>query len=42
MFNKLIGILKNSPKTIVFTEGNDPRILEAAAKLLEDSFLLLA
>ncbi len=39
MFNKLIGILKNSPKTIVFTEGNDPRILEAAAKLLEDSFL---
>ena len=27
-FGQLIDILKKSPKKIVFTEGNDPRILE--------------
>ena len=26
-------------KTIVFTEGTDPRILEAASRLLEGGFL---
>ena len=28
-------ILKKNPKKIVFTEGADPRILEAASRLLE-------
>lgn len=31
MFGKLINILKENPKKIVFTEGSDPRILEAAS-----------
>ena len=39
MFKKLIQKLKNSPKTIVFTEGTDPRILEASARLLSGTFL---
>ena len=39
MFAKLISTLKQSPKTIVFTEGTDPRILEASARLLSSSFL---
>ena len=39
MFAKLISTLKQSPKTIVFTEGADPRILEASARLLSSSFL---
>ena len=39
MFKKLIEILKNSPKKIVFTEGTDPRILEASARLLSGTFL---
>ena len=39
MFRKLIQKLKNSPKTIVFTEGADPRILEASARLLSGTFL---
>ena len=34
MFAPLVAQLKANPKTIVFTEGNDPRILEAASKLL--------
>ena len=29
-FGQLIDILKKSTKKIVFTEGSDPRILEAA------------
>ena len=33
MFGKLIDILKKSPKKIVFTEGTDPRILEASAQI---------
>lgn len=33
MFDQLIAKLKQSPKKIVFTEGSDPRILEAAARL---------
>ena len=39
MFRKLIQKLKNNPKTIVFTEGTDPRILEASARLLSGTFL---
>jgi phosphate acetyltransferase len=39
MFAPLIEKLKAQPKTIVFTEGNDPRILEAAARLLKDDIL---
>lgn len=38
-FGQLIDILKKYPKKIVFTEGNDPRILEAASRLLASSFL---
>ena len=35
MFGKLINILKENPKKIVFTEkGSDRRILEAASRLL--------
>jgi len=39
MFKKLIDILKKDPKKIVFTEGSDPRILEASARLLSGTFL---
>ena len=39
MFAQLISTLKKSPKTIVFTEGTDPRILEASARLLSGNFL---
>ena len=39
MFAKLIATLKQNPKTIVFTEGTDPRILEASARLLSSNFL---
>ena len=39
MFQTLIDILKKNPKKIVFTEGTDPRILEASARLLSGTFL---
>ena len=39
MFKKLIEILKAHPRKIVFTEGADPRILEASARLLSGTFL---
>lgn len=39
MFRYLIQKLKNNPKKIVFTEGNDERVLEAAARLLSGTFL---
>ncbi|MDO4961167.1 MAG: phosphate acetyltransferase [Eubacteriales bacterium] len=39
MFAPLIEKLKADPKTIVFTEGNDPRILSAASRLLADKIL---
>ena len=39
MFAPLVAQLKANPKTIVFTEGNDPRILEAASKLLAEGVL---
>jgi phosphate acetyltransferase len=38
-FGHLINILKEDPKTIVFTEGSDPRILEATSRLLASNFL---
>ena len=39
MFDKLIENLKANPRTIVFTEGHDARILEATARLKKDGFL---
>ncbi len=39
MFNKLIETLKANPKTIVFTEGTDGRILSAASRLLADKLM---
>ncbi len=39
MFQKLIDKLKADPKRIVFTEGTDARIQEAAARLLAEGFL---
>ena len=38
-FGQLIDILKKDPKKIVFTEGEDPRILEASSRLLASTFL---
>lgn len=38
-FGDLINKLKENPKKIVFTEGEDPRIQEAASKLLAGYFL---
>lgn len=38
-FGQMIDALKKSPKKIVFTEGTDPRILEAASRLLAGNFL---
>ena len=39
MFENLIEILKANPRKIVFTEGHDARILEAAARLKKGGFL---
>jgi len=39
MFDKLIAKVKAEPKTIVFTEGTDARILSAAAKLLAEDLM---
>lgn len=38
-FGMMIQKLKASPKKIVFTEGTDERILEAASRLLASNFL---
>lgn len=38
-FGQLIDRLKKEPKTIVFTEGTDARILEASSRLLASNFL---
>ena len=38
-FGGMIKKLKENPKTIVFTEGTDSRILEAASRLLASNFL---
>jgi len=39
LFDSLIETLKANPRTIVFTEGPDPRILSAASRLKEGGFL---
>jgi len=39
MFDRLIEKLKAAPKKIIFTEGHDPRILEAADRLKKGGFL---
>ena len=39
MFDKLIEKVKAQPKTIVFTEGPDARIQEAAARLLKEGLM---
>ena len=39
VFAEMIERLKGNPKKIVFTEGTDPRILEASSRLLAGYFL---
>ena len=39
MFTKLIEKVKSQPKTIVFTEGTDARIQEAASRLLAEKLM---
>ena len=39
MFTKLIDILKKDRRTIVFTEGPDKRIQEAAARLIQEDLM---
>jgi phosphate acetyltransferase len=39
MFDKLIEKVKAEPKKIVFTEGSDARIQEAAARLLAEDLM---
>ena len=39
MFDKLIEKVKAEPKKIVFTEGTDARIQEAAARLLAEGLM---
>ena len=39
MFQAMIDNLKENPRSIVFTEGHDARILEATARLVEGGFL---
>ena len=39
MFQNLIDKLNAHPRKIVFTDGTDPRILEASARLLSGTFL---
>ena len=39
MFENLIELLKQNPRKIVYTEGMDARILEAAARLKQGGFL---
>lgn len=38
-FGQMIDELRKEPKKIVFTEGEDPRILEASSRLLASNFL---
>lgn len=38
-FTEMIEKLKANPKKIVFTEGSDPRIIEASSRLLAANFL---
>lgn len=40
MFNHMIATLKEQKRKIVFTEGTDPRILEAASRLYKEGILI--
>lgn len=40
MFEKMISLLKTQQRKLVFTEGTDPRILEAASRLHQDKILV--
>ncbi len=40
MFENLVEILKANPRKIVYTEGPDARILESAARLKKEGFLI--
>ena len=39
MLEKLVEVLKQNKRKLVFTEGNDPRILEAASRLKQEGLL---
>jgi phosphate acetyltransferase len=39
MFKKMVAMLKAEKRKLVFTEGTDPRILEAASRLKKDEIL---
>ena len=39
MFERLVDILKANPRKIVFTEGPDARILEAADRLMKEDLM---
>lgn len=39
VFDSMVEKLKQNPKTLVFTEGFDPRILEATDKILKEGFI---
>lgn len=39
MFENLLAVLKANPRRLVFTEGLDPRILEAASRLKKEGIL---
>lgn len=39
MFENLLAVLKANPRRLVFTEGPDPRILEAASRLKKEDIL---
>ncbi|WP_313152348.1 phosphate acyltransferase, partial [Lacrimispora sp.] len=39
MFENMVDALKAQKRKIVFTEGTDPRILEAASRLFKDGVL---
>lgn len=39
MFENLLAVLKANPRRLVFTEGPDPRILEAASRLMKEAIL---
>ena len=39
MLEKLVKVLKQNQRKLVFTEGNDPRILEAASRLKQEGLL---
>ena len=40
MFEKMVAMLKEKPRKLVFTEGTDPRILQAAGRLLREGLMV--